>query len=158
MGLEGFDLVKGKREQGEVLSPYSDAKPSEVTEVYWIFARRKKGEYPRSTLLSGKWLVFVDVKDVDGVWAKVKKATEEGRLGGFSKVSSAKPSPLAVSPDVKVICVYTYDWTDEEDVMRIREELRKLGITGKIPYKADEDTLKGRYMIKGHKGISKYYE
>ena len=158
MGQERFDLVKGKRGQGEVSSSYSDARPSEVTEVYWIFAWRKKGEYPKSAHLSGKWLVFVDVKDVDGVWAKVKKVTEEGRLGGCSKVSTLKPSHLAVSPDVMVICVYTYDWTDEEDVLRIRDELRKLGITGKIPYKADEDTLKGRYMIKGQKGISKYYE
>ncbi len=158
LGKKGFNLVEGKQGQGEISSPYSDAKPSEMTEVYWIYAWRKRGEYPKPTHLSGKWLVFVDAKDVDGVWAKVKKATEEGRLGGCSKVSTAKPSPLAVSPDVKVICVYTYNWTDEEDVRRIREELRKLGITGKIPYKADEDTLKGRYMIKGHKGISKYYE
>ncbi|MEX2721245.1 MAG: putative phosphothreonine lyase domain-containing protein, partial [Candidatus Wukongarchaeota archaeon] len=123
MGLERFDLVKEKQGQREVLSAYADAKPSQVTEVYWIYAWRKRGEYPKPTHLSGKWLVFVDVKDVDGVWAKIKKATEEGRLGGCSKVSTAKPSPLAVSPVMKVICVYTYDWTDEEDARRIREEL-----------------------------------
>jgi len=56
-------------------------------------------------------------------------------------------------PEIRVICVYTYDWADEVDVRRIREELRRLGITWKIPYKADEDTIKGRYG----KGVSKYY-
>lgn len=56
------------------------------------------------------------------------------------------------------MCVYTYDWTDEEDVMRVREELRKLGITRKIPYKSDEDTLAGRYYKAGDSNLSKYYE
>ena len=50
-----------------------------------------------------------------------------------------------------MLYVYTYDWTDENDVKRNREELRKLGITNKIPYKADEDTLKGKYRITGHR-------
>jgi len=46
----------------------------------------------------------------------------------------------------------------QNDVERIQEELRKLGITNKIPYKADEDTLKGKYRITGHRRINKYYE
>jgi len=57
-----------------------------------------------------------------------------------------------------VICVYTYDWTDKEDVKRIRQELRDLGITRKIPYKADRETLSGKYAIRGDKRISKYFE
>lgn len=135
-----------------------DPKPSEEKNVYWIYAERKVGGYPYPTERSGKWLIFVDPEDVDEVWAKIKKATEEGKLGYASKVSTAKPNPLAVNPRSRVICVYTYDWTDEDDVRRIREELRKLGITQKIPYKSDEDTMSGRYRIYGHKRISKYYE
>jgi hypothetical protein len=83
---------------------------------------------------------------------------EEGRLGGSAKVSTAKPNPLSKDPRKRVICVYTYDWTDEEDVRRIREELRKLGVVNKIPYKSDGDTLSGKYRITGHRRISKYYE
>lgn len=142
----------------EASRPFSDAKPSEVMDIYWIYAERKKGGYSRSTLQSGKWLVFVDAGDVDEVWAKIKRATEEGRLGDRSKVAAAKPNPNAPDPNERVICVYTHDWTDEEDVRRIREELRGLGITGKIPYKTDEDTLRGRYRVRGHTRISKYYE
>jgi len=143
--------VKKKRDS------YSDAKPSEVTKEYWIYAERQQGEYPEFTPQSGKWLIFVPEKDADEVWAKIKKATEEGKLGGASKVATAKPSPLG-RREQKVICVYTYDWTDEKDARRVREELRKLGITNKIPYKSDEDTLSGKYRSTGHTKISKYYE
>ena len=147
-----------KKTQREISLPYSDAKPSEVTNVYWIYAKREKGKYPKATQRSGKWLVFVNVKNIDEVWTQVKKVTEEGRLGDSAKVGTAKPNPNATNPDTKVICVYTYDWADEKDVKRVREELRKLGITNKIPYKADEDTLSGKYRIRGDTRISKYYE
>jgi hypothetical protein len=85
-------------------------------------------------------------------------ATEEGRLGDSAKVATARTNPNAVDQDKKVICVYTYDWQDREDVMRIRAELRALGITWKIPYKADADTCAGRYRVAGHTRIGKYYE
>lgn len=147
-----------KKKQRETSLPYSDSRPSEVSEVYWIYAVRRKGKYPEPTVRSGKWLIFVERENVDEVWFKVKKAVEEGRLGDSAKVSTAKPNPLASDPKKYVICIYTYDWTDEKDVRRIREELRKLSIVKKIPYKSDEDTLSGKYRITGHKGISKYYE
>ena len=67
--------------------------------------------------------MFVDAKDVDEVWDKIKRVTEEGKLGGSAKVATAKSNPFATSLDKRVICVYTYDWTDEKDVKRIREEL-----------------------------------
>src|SRR5262249_57916631 len=54
------------------------------------------------------------------------------------------------------LCVYTYDWTDQADVRRVRDQLRQLGITDPIPYKADHDTLAGHYTNRGHKKISKY--
>jgi hypothetical protein len=147
-----------RAKQREVYLPYTDAKPTEVTDVYWISARRKKGKYPEPTERSGKWLIFVDPEDVNEVWLNVKETIEEGRLGSSAKVSTAKPNRLAGESKQKVICVYTYDWMDEKDVRRIREELRKIGIVSKIPYKADEDTLSGKYRVTGHTKISKYYE
>jgi len=56
-----------------------------------------------------------------------------------------------------VICVYTYDWTNEADVMRVRKALRDLGFTRKLPYKSDADTYAGKYRATGHTRISKYY-
>ncbi len=153
---EIHELIKQKLI--EISMPYSDAKPSEITEVYWIYATRKKGIYPKPTHRSGKWLIFVKKENVDEIWEKIKKAVEEGKLGDSAKVSTARRSPLSLNSNNHVICVYTYDYKDEEDVKRIREELRKLGITWKIPYKADKDTMKGKYRITGCKKISKYYE
>lgn len=163
--------------------------PSEVTDVYWIYADNEKSEYLDSTeeiecleslkksgkcldigetddidefwdrvCKSGKWLIFANIGEVDEVWAKIKKATEEGKLGGNAKVATAKPNPNATNQSARVICVYTYDWADEKDVKKVRQQLRKLGITRKISYKTDADTLNGKYSVRGDKGISKYYE
>lgn len=147
-----------KARQRTLSQPYSSAKPSETTNVYWIHAIRKKGRYPEATERSGKWLIFVDSKDVDEVWLKIREATEAGKLGDSAKVATAKSNPLAGGSRDKVICVYTYDWMDEADVKRIREQLRGIGITNKIPYKSDEDTLSGKYRVTGYTRISKYYE
>ena len=49
-----------KAQQRKFSLPYSSAKPSEVTNVYWIYAIRKKGRYPKATERSGKWLIFVE--------------------------------------------------------------------------------------------------
>ena len=132
-------------------------KPSQVTDEYWLFAERKQGTYPPHSKSGGKWLIFVPVGRIDQMWVKIKTATEVGKLGEMSKVATAKDNPNATNSSIKVICVYSYDWTDEEDVMRIRQELRQLGITRKIPYKADEDTESGKYANQGTKRISKYY-
>ena len=119
----------------------------------------KMKQLKEGKLRSGKWLVFVSRENVDEVWEKIRNATEAGRLGTGSKVSTAKPSRLSSDPAKRthVICVYTRDWTNRNDVMRVREELRKLGIINKIPYKADEDTLSGKYATLGHKRIAKYW-
>jgi len=147
-----------KAKQIELAQQYVEANPSEVIEVYWLYAIRQKGTYPKPTPRSGKWLIFVDRNDNDAVWATIKEATEAGRLGGSAKVATTKPNPYATDPKTNVICVYTYDWTDEADVRRIRTELRSLGITQKIPYKADADTLRDKYRVTGHRRISKYFE
>ncbi len=166
-----FDLA---REEFKLIM---EKMPSNYTKDYWIFAFsptykgeelsrihmrliRKVETMEKSELKTGKWLIFVNKENVDKIWNKIKLATEEGSLGIEAKVSAAKPKStnIGYEKDKHVICVYTYDWTDEKDVKRVREELRKLGITSKIPYKTDEDTIKGKYTSKGHKRISKYYE
>jgi hypothetical protein len=150
--------MQSRRNAPAQFSVPADPKTSEVTDSYWLHAQRKIGTYPVATENCGKWLLFVPAAQIDAVWAKIKLATEEGRLGSSAKVATARPNPNATNPDTKVTCIYTYDWTDEADVRRIRQELRQLGITSKIPYKADQDTYAGRYAIQGHERISRYYE
>ncbi|MGC1782386.1 MAG: putative phosphothreonine lyase domain-containing protein [Acidobacteriaceae bacterium] len=133
-------------------------KPSEVTDTFWIEATRKQGSYPAPSENSGKWLIFVSHEHVDEVWEKVRVATEQGSLGDSAKVSTAHRNRNAANPNTNVICVYTYDWTDAQDVRRIREALRQLGILSKIPYKANRDTASGLYANRGNRNIAKYFE
>lgn len=150
---------KRKEFQRGLSENFDEMPPSTVTEVYWLYAQNKIDNYKKAISdLSGKWLVFVNKDQVDQIWRSIKEATELGKLGDSSKVATDRSNPNAKNTNQKVICVYTYDWTDEEDVKRIREELRNLGITLKIPYKADKNTLEGKYANRGNKRISKYYE
>jgi hypothetical protein len=92
-----------------------DRMPSQATDDYWVYARRHKGRYPRATVRSGKWLLFIAKEEIDDAWAAIKRATEEGRLGECAKVATARPNSLAISPQKKVMCVYTYDGDDRAD-------------------------------------------
>jgi Basophilic leukemia-expressed protein Bles03 len=134
-----------------------DPKPSEEVKEAWVYADRKnKDEYPEYTERSGKWLIFLKRNEADEMWSKIKAAVEEGKLGSAAKISTNHPASVRFNPDEQVVCVYTYDWTDEKDVMRIRRQLRELGITWKISYKTDEDTRELKYRATGHRNISKY--
>jgi hypothetical protein len=83
-------------------------------------------------------------------------AVKEGRLGPQAKVATARPNSLAKKAGKHVICVHTQDADDREDVLRVREELRRLGFTAKISYKTDAATLEGMYNGSGR--VAKYYE
>ena len=147
-----------KQARRNSIAPSESPRPSEVTNSYWLHTERKKGTYPEYSDKGGKWLIFVPLPLVDAIWEKIRRATEEGKLGSAAKVATARPNPNATNTNTKVICVYTYDWTDESDVKQIRQELRQLGITSKIPYKADQETDSEMYANRGNIRISKYYE
>ena len=132
-------------------------RPSQVLDQYWLMAISKKRMNAPSTDRTGKWLLFVPVGEVDEIWEKVRQATESGLLGIASKVSTGRPNPNSRDASKKVVCVYTYDHEDEADVMRVREELRRLGFKDKMPYKTDEATTSGKYQVKGDRRIGKYY-
>lgn len=55
-----------------------------------------------------------------------------------------------------ILCVYTYDHTDEDDVFRVRNQLRGLGFRDKLIYKTDEATRAGIYAKNGYKKVWKY--
>lgn len=89
----------------------------------------------------GKWMLFPSVKDVTRVWRLVAEATSQGKLGPTSKVATHDP---AQSKDERVICVYTYDFSDEQDVRRVLNELVSLGLVTKpIYFKCDAYTYLG---------------
>jgi hypothetical protein len=159
MASEEHEAIRASQIKKSV--PYMNHKPSDpAVQVSWIYALRQKDKdkYPADNVNSGKWLVFAPVEEVDEIWAKIKSVVEDGLLGNRAKVASIYGARVDKFTGKKrqVICVYTYDWKDKEDVMRIREELRKLGITEILSYKADADTMAGKYRHTGNNNISKY--
>jgi len=123
--------------------------PSKTTQMYWIVQ-----DAPDSSPdaiedeLAGKWLIFLPADQVDEAWIVVRDATLADELGISTKVSTAKENPES-RDSKKVIYVYTKDWRDEGDVMRVRERLRELGFIDRIGYKRNIETFRGEYSQKG---------
>jgi hypothetical protein len=128
--------------------------PSDNITDSWLHAQcllRKKHKNP--TKNTGKWLIFRPESKIDKAWEIIEEAVENGSLWKYAKVStkfSQKPNS-----DSYVICVYTYNWEDEKDVLQIREKLKELGFNETLYYKTDEDTRKGIYGDK-EKRVAKY--
>ncbi|KAH0366973.1 DUF1917-domain-containing protein, partial [Aureobasidium melanogenum] len=98
---------------------------------------------------SGKWMLFPKPEDVNRVWKLVAEAVVDGRLGDTAKVAPADPpNPFGAAQKQQashLICVYTRDFSDLDDVRRVLEELIELGLApraadGAIYYKTDAYT------------------
>lgn len=134
-------------------------KPSRITEEYWAYAFSKsKKKYPESTKNCGKWMIFVyKGEQLDIIWAGVKEAIEKGMLGHSAKCSTAKENSYSLNKNTGVICIYTYDSNDKEDLKRIAKELFKIEKVEKLFYKEDSTTHEGKYANRGDKNISKWF-
>lgn len=94
-------------------------------------------------------MLFPKPEDVNGVWKLVAEAVTDGRLGDTAKVAPADPpdhfSTAQKQQANHLICVYTKDFSDLDDVRRVLEELIELGLApraadGAIYYKTDAYT------------------
>ncbi|MDU9376213.1 hypothetical protein McpSp1_08070 [Methanocorpusculaceae archaeon Sp1] len=123
--------------------------PTKTTRSYWIQQDRPGVATGVSGAEeAGKWLIFLPPEDIDAAWQKIRNATVLGTLGIGAKVSTAKENDDSYD-ERKVIYVFTADWSDEADVMRVREELKQLGFVDRIGYKRNLDTYAGEYREKG---------
>ncbi|EME81552.1 uncharacterized protein MYCFIDRAFT_88096 [Pseudocercospora fijiensis CIRAD86] len=90
----------------------------------------------------GKWMLFPGAADLPRYWRLVATATCRGKLGPTAKSAVFDPQ----DPET-VICIYTYDFTDSEDVRRVLEELVDIGVCSnegrRIYYKCDAYTHLG---------------
>jgi Domain of unknown function (DUF1917) len=83
-------------------------------------------------VLTGKWLVYVSSDKVDNLWGRIVQSTLAGTLGISAKVSTRNEEESR-----HVICVYNADYRSMADVNRVRDGLRRLGVTNRIGYKPD---------------------
>ena len=89
---------------------------------------------------SGKWCIVRDAASVDALWAKIREAVVSGVL----------PAAMVSSPAVAqqfggtyLICVFTPEWRDRNDVRRVRQLLREMGVVEELGYKRDVETVYG---------------
>jgi hypothetical protein len=70
-------------------------------------------------------MLFSEVEDVNDVWAVVAKATANNELGIAAKVA---PDDGQDARAARLICIYTKDFTDMEDVSRVLHKMKDLGL------------------------------
>jgi len=112
------------------LSPYRDQ-----LEVDLLNTAKKFG------VTSSKWMLFPKLDDLSRVWRLVAEATAEGKLGPTSKFGTWTPEDAIKG--CTLICVYTRDFSDLDDVKRVMRALIDCGIAkreSKIYYKCDAYT------------------
>lgn len=92
----------------------------------------------------GKWMLFPSIEYLDDTWSTVARATAKGTLGVDAKVATDSGNHGG-----RLICVYTKDFSDKEDIRRVLVKLIDLGLvpsgkeggTGRpIYYKCDSYT------------------
>ncbi|RQD83705.1 MAG: DUF1917 domain-containing protein [Methanocalculus sp. MSAO_Arc2] len=123
--------------------------PSETHRMHWII-QDAPGVDPEEVNAedAGKWLIFLHKDSADTIWELIREETWAGTLGISAKVSTVKENPQS-RDDRLVIYVYTADWRDTDEVMRVRERLRDFGITDRIGYKRNIETFAGEYSSAG---------
>ena len=133
-------------------------RPSTCTADPWVDARPRRGSPQgllRPTPRVGKWIIFGEAAATDVLWEGIYKAPTDGSLGISAKAATSHPNVVRDYGNKRVICVYTYDGDDEADVFRVRDLLRRLGVTKKLYWNADSETLAGNYGGPG-KRVSRY--
>ncbi|KAF1810915.1 DUF1917-domain-containing protein [Eremomyces bilateralis CBS 781.70] len=93
-------------------------------------------------ILFGKWMLFPPLEDLPRIWRKVCEGVIAGQLGPQAKVATAD---FEGDPKIRVICIYTKDFDNQDDVLRVLLGLKDLGIVSEtdsrgIYYKADAYT------------------
>jgi hypothetical protein len=89
------------------------------------------------TLMSAAEVNIYDRQQYE--WSKM--STAETNIAYHEQFERSKTGQLIRDYGEEVICVYTKDYADKDDMMRVRERLNERGITWKIPYKTDAMTL-----------------
>ncbi|KAK3301480.1 uncharacterized protein B0H64DRAFT_314945 [Chaetomium fimeti] len=95
-------------------------------------------------VVTGKWMLFPEPERVDEVWAKIAAATANNELG-----ISAKVETRVEAKKERLVCVYTSDFRDKDDVARVLNRMGELELVRQsgrqIYYKSDAWTELGIY-------------
>lgn len=118
---------------------------SAIEEFRYYVSEKPKNEINKELILkiakkhkcvTGKWIIWLEKKEVDEKWGSIAKSILDGKLSSFSAKISTNGHPSTSSGEY-LVCVYTLDYSEMQEVMKVREELKNLGFTSALCYKAD---------------------
>lgn len=136
---EGYRLLENCASQRRDLeTQYSDKHTGVITKMPTVDVLKEDiVKLARvNNIMNGKWMLFSSPSHVDDVWARVARATSAGELGTGAKVATARDDRKS-----RLICVYTYDFSDKNDVKRVWRKLNELKLVEQgIFYKCDAYT------------------
>lgn len=69
-------------------------------------------------------MLFPAIEDLARIWRLVVDGVISNRLG-----PSAKVAPDESKPGARLICIYTKDFRDQKDVLRVLQELVTIGVS-----------------------------
>lgn len=75
-------------------------------------------------------MIFCDTAQVNEIWSVIARGTFKDELGVSAKVAPNTGNDR----QMRLICVYTKDFTDMKDVKRVVTKLRDYGLLGKGLY------------------------
>ena len=124
--------------------------------THWVHAFSPTAPRDLDPMHVGKWLIYISCAHVGYCWSRVREATEAGTLGVSAKISTdwGKAHDLVgmISEGLggwrdHVICIYTADWRNREDVARVGSRLAEVDAvrTQTLLYKPDAFTYRGTW-------------
>ncbi|KAM3413718.1 hypothetical protein BST61_g10408 [Cercospora zeina] len=131
----GLDLITFTQRGSALLKAFKEVPNPQLAEDLLALAISTSVTY-------GKWMLFPSAADLAQFWRLVATATAQGRLGPTSKTAVLNPNETET-----VICVYTCDFSDRNDVYRVLKALVDIGLCAAsgqpIYYKCDAYTYLG---------------
>lgn len=148
--LQGFLAFKQKTEEraqasGTMSTLWKQLRPRETR-----LAEEIKQVAVKHGVVTGKWMLFPTIESVNESWRHVCEGVVNGKLGPIAKVQAATKDKEKDSKTgaQRLVCIYTRDFADEQDVRRVLDGLCDLGLVRKsddrpIYYKLDAYTHLG---------------
>ncbi|KAL2831247.1 hypothetical protein BJY01DRAFT_260609 [Aspergillus pseudoustus] len=91
-----------------------------------------------TNVVTGKWMLFITPDRIDSYWRAVVEGTMRGELGHAAKVATDAGDGEGRA---RLICIYTKDYRDREDIKQVLMRLMELKLVRKgerpIYYKCD---------------------
>ncbi|KIV96783.1 hypothetical protein PV10_00601 [Exophiala mesophila] len=130
----GFDILDAYRQRvEEVQTSNSSRAAGAITRMLRPHRLQLEQDLIRVAkehhVLHGKWMLFPETSDVGRVWAIVAHATWDGKLGVSAKVAIEDGGNARNELQMRrLICIYTHDFSDQDDVRRVVQNMKTLGL------------------------------